>query len=366
MTALALTGADGFLGWHTQVLARTGPPIQVRPIRRQDMADPRRLARQVGGAEHVIHIAGVNRADDRGELTQNVDLARRLSVALLNSARPPRTLTFANSTQRNLDNPYGRSKARAALVLADTCQGLGIDFHDVALPNLFGEHGRPNYNSVVATFCGALARDLVPRVHEDRQLSLLAVRDASAQLLAAALGQDGVGRATTEITVSDLLATLVEFSGYFSSGEIPSLADRFHTQLFNALRAAGFPHRYPIPLVRRSDPRGDLVETVRVRGGGGQAFLSTTRPGATRGQHFHLDKIERFVVVQGQATVSLRRLLTDDVISFEVTGEEPVIIDMPTLWTHSITNTGTGLLYTQFWTDQLFDPASPDTYPEQV
>ena len=117
---------------------------------------------------------------------------------------------------------------------------------------------------------------------------------------------------------------------------------------------------------RHSDPRGDLVETSRAHGGTSQGFVSTTRPGMTRGDHYHLHKIERFFVVRGTADISLRRLLDDEVVTFRLDGSHPGFVDMPTLWVHNITNVGDDDLITVFWADQLLDPVSPDQYPERV
>jgi UDP-2-acetamido-2,6-beta-L-arabino-hexul-4-ose reductase len=232
------------------------------------------------------------------------------------------------------------------------------------LPNLFGEHGRPGYNSVVATFCHAIANGQDVELRDDKDLSLLGVRDASAQLLPDATSEEPP--AATVIAVSGVLRLLREFEATYRDGQIPRLDTRFRTQLFNTYRSFTFPARFPIPLVRREDDRGALVETIRSHGGTGQAFISSTKPGVTRGQHFHLDKIERFVVFEGQARISLRRLFHTDVVSFLVSGDEPAIVDMPTLWTHNVTNLGSSTLYTQFWADQLFDPAAPDTFYEDV
>jgi UDP-2-acetamido-2,6-beta-L-arabino-hexul-4-ose reductase len=152
----------------------------------------------------------------------------------------------------------------------------------------------------------------------------------------------------------------------YRAGDIPPLGSRLETDLFNTLRAALVREHLPIPLVRHTDTRGALVETVRVHGGPGQTFVSSTRPGVTRGQHLHLRKIERFVVVSGQARISLRKVLTKEILHFDVSGEDPVAIDMPTLWAHSVTNTGDRELTTMFWTNELFDPEDTDTYPEDV
>jgi UDP-2-acetamido-2,6-beta-L-arabino-hexul-4-ose reductase len=127
-----------------------------------------------------------------------------------------------------------------------------------------------------------------------------------------------------------------------------------------------FPAGMPYVPPRHSDVRGDLVEAVKVHGGGGQIFLSTTRPGVTRGQHYHLAKAERFLVLRGEAEIRVRRLLHDDVTTFRVSGDRPVFVDMPAMWAHDITNVGHGELLTLFWSNELFDPGRPDTYPEKV
>jgi UDP-2-acetamido-2,6-beta-L-arabino-hexul-4-ose reductase len=153
---------------------------------------------------------------------------------------------------------------------------------------------------------------------------------------------------------------------YVPSGDVPVLEDKLDGDLFNTYRAALFPSHYPTVLHPHKDMRGTLVETVRAHGAGGQTFVSTTLPGVTRGDHFHLSKFERFVVLEGSAVIRLRRLFTSEIFEFEVSGDDPVAIDMPTMWLHNITNVGSTVLTTMFWTDALFDPANPDTFYEPV
>ena len=166
--------------------------------------------------------------------------------------------------------------------------------------------------------------------------------------------------------VGEVLDLLRAFDATYRGGDFPALATAFEVDLFNTYRAAAFANHTHIGLETRSDPRGGLVEAVKSHGGGGQTFFSTTVPGATRGDHFHLRKVERFVVLEGQARISLRKLFADEVIDFDVSGDAPAAVDMPTMWAHNITNTGDIELMTLFWTDALFDPEHPDTYPEPV
>jgi UDP-2-acetamido-2,6-beta-L-arabino-hexul-4-ose reductase len=123
---------------------------------------------------------------------------------------------------------------------------------------------------------------------------------------------------------------------------------------------------YPVALAVHADRRGRLVETVRSRGGQGQTFLSWTWPGVTRGEHYHLHKVERFVVVAGRARIRVRRLFHGEIATFDVDGAQPVVVDMPTMWAHDITNTGDDELITMFWTNAIFDHGAPDTFPAAV
>ncbi|MBN1173940.1 MAG: capsular biosynthesis protein, partial [Micromonosporaceae bacterium] len=238
-------------------------------------------------------------------------------------------------------------------------------------PNLFGEHGRPRYNSFVATFAHAVVNGETPPV-ADRPVALLHVQRA-AQTLIDGLTSSPARPAPTRLapegtgtTVLGVYQTLRAFREVYATGDLPALLTDLEIDLFNTLRAALFPAHYPIRPAQRTDGRGSLVEIIRSQGGPGQTFFSTTRPGVTRGEHFHLRKIERFVVLDGTAQIALRRLFHDEIVSFAVAGDRPAIVDIPTLWTHNITNTGNRALTTLFWSNELFDPARPDTFPEPV
>jgi UDP-2-acetamido-2,6-beta-L-arabino-hexul-4-ose reductase len=165
--------------------------------------------------------------------------------------------------------------------------------------------------------------------------------------------------------VSELLRRLENLSGSYAAHLVPGLAAPIDLQLFNAYRSYLFPQAYPVSLELHSDPRGTLFEAVKSVGGG-QTFLSTTRPGITRGNHYHRAKVERFLVVQGTATIRVRRLFDESASVFTVSGDTPQYVDMPALHTHNITNTGTDDVMTLFWANEVFDPACPDTYAEMV
>ena len=359
---ILLTGAAGFLGWHTRVRLRALTDHEVVAVDRDEWPD---LARYAKGIDAVVHVAGLNRGPDADVEQGNIDLARDLLDALRAAGSAPRVV-YANSIQDGNGTPYGIGKGGARRLLEDAAASLGTPFVDVRLPNLFGEHGLPHYNSFVATFAHAVVSGETPQIVE-RQVELLHVQGAAQSLI------DGLTTAETRLeppgtptTVQTVYDTFLEADRLYATGDIPPLLTDLDIDLFNTLRAARFPAHYPIPLTPRTDARGSLVEVVRAHGGQGQTFVSTTRPGITRGEHFHLRKIERFVVLKGEARISLRRVFSDQVVSFDVNGDSPAIVDMPTMWAHNITNTGAGELTTLFWANELFDPTAPDTFPEPV
>jgi UDP-2-acetamido-2,6-beta-L-arabino-hexul-4-ose reductase len=357
-----VTGSDGFLGWHTRVRLHTLTEHKVVSVSRDNWADLPRLIKDV---DAVIHVAGINRGTPSQLEHGNVELAQSVADAVRDAASVSK-IVYANSIWAGTASPYGSGKAGANFILGEAASELGAEYVDVRLPNLFGEHGRPRYNSFVATFVDAVINDTTPEI-VDRPMDLLHVQPAAQSLI------DGLTTSLphleplgTQTSVQAVYETLQTFSGLYATADIPPLNSQFDVDLFNTLRTAMFPARYPIALTAHTDNRGRLVETVRAHGGQGQTFVSTTKPGITRGEHYHLGKVERFVVLSGQARISLRKLLTDEVISFDVIGGVPAVVDMPTMWVHNITNTGDTELTTLFWTNSLFDPEAPDTYWEPV
>ena len=364
----AITGGYGFVGWHLACRLRAVEGIDPVRIGRDHFSDPKRLSQVLKGVDTIHHLAGVNRAESDQAVEQgNIELAGTLGRAIEANGRPVHVV-FGNSVQSFRDNPYGRGKAEASRILADAVHGVGGTFADVVLPNIFGEHGRPNYNSFVATFCSEIASGRKPRVIDDNQVSLLHAQRAAAVFIDAAM------RRQTEVLkpvgdqhlVSDVLERLMEFHERYSRGQIPALWDPFAIDLFNTYRSYMFPQHFPFKATINADHRGELFETVRFHGGTGQTFVSTTLPGVTRGDHYHLSKVERFFVLKGEAEIALRRVYDDAVIRFQLKGEDRSFVDMPTMWVHNITNIGDDELITLFWADQLLNPAAPDTYWEPV
>jgi UDP-2-acetamido-2,6-beta-L-arabino-hexul-4-ose reductase len=318
-------------------------------------------------ADAVLHLAGTNRGDDNSLSVGNLAAARALTDALERAGRRP-VIAYANSVHAGDGTPYGDGKQLAADHLTRWATAEGAVAVDVRLPNLFGEHGRPYYNSVIATFCHELANGGVPKVDHDRNLPLMHAQDAVQRLLELIhCDRSGVVVLDAKLaTVGEVLDRLRHIREVYATGDIPDISDALDLALFNTYRSFTFPHQFPIHPAVRTDERGALVECVRSRANESQVFCSTTRPGATRGEHFHLRKVERFLVLAGQAEIALRRLFGQAVVRFSVSGEDPAIVDMPTMWAHSITNTGSMPLTTMFWANKIYDRGASDTYPEPV
>ena len=169
----------------------------------------------------------------------------------------------------------------------------------------------------------------------------------------------------THLRVSDTIARLKRIAAQYASNIIPDLSTQIDLDLFNTYRSYLYPGQYPVSLALHSDNRGHLFEAVKSLHGG-QCFVSTTRPGITRGNHYHRHKLERFLVVQGEAVIRVRKLLTSDITEYRVSGMDPAYVDMPALHTHNITNTGAGALVTLFWSHEIFNPNAADTFAESV
>jgi len=361
---IGITGASGFLGWHTRARLHSAKVHEVVPLDRKTFADDDYLRKTVGQCDAVLHFAGMNRGDDAQVREVNEALARRLADAL-DDAAPH--VVFANSTHSYRDTAYGQSKRNAAATLARWAEKSGARFTNLIIPHIFGECGRPFYNSAVATFCHRLARGESPDIIQDGELELVHVQEvAQTAVREIEQGKGGdVRLAGYPIRVSGVLDRLTAMAQAYRQQIIPAFAESFDLDLFNTLRSHLYPQAYPVNLATRTDPRGRLFEAVKTLHGG-ECFISSTRPGITRGNHYHLRKIERFLVLQGEAVIRIRRVLTEDATDFRVSGNHPAYIDMPTLHTHSIKNVGSEELVTLFWAHEIFDPQSPDTYPEAV
>ena len=364
---IGITGADGLLAWHQRAYFKASAGEHtLRLANRATFERPELLAEFVAGVDAIIHLAGMNRGADVEVETTNAALAHDLVLACAQTKTRP-FLVYANSTHQDRDTAYGRGKRAGADTLRLWAEQNGTGFANLILPHVFGEFGKPFYNSVVSTFCHQLARNETPQIVTDSELELLHAQDVAARsLMAIQENQRGTIRLQgSSMKVSELLLRLTEMRDRYQSMIMPKLESALDVRLFNTLRSYLFPAHYPVALTLHSDARGSLFEVVKSVSGG-QVFISTTHPGITRGNHFHTRKIERFLVASGVAEIRLRKLFSDEVTRFKVRGDAPCYVDIPTFHTHYITYTGQSELVTLFWTNEIFDPENTDTFSEAV
>ena len=362
MTSILVTGSDGLVGWHLRCFLSTMKDVTVVTCNRAQFNDIVFLADAVKNVDVVVHLAGMNRGDEQEVATTNVALTDQLISACKTSRAKPQVL-FSSSTHADGQSSYGISKRTAHEHLVEWASDTGAAYCNLILPHIFGEHGKPFYNSVVSTFAYQLSQGLAPEVKSDGQLSLLHAQD-----VASIIWQHIVKRSSgnerpqgTQISVTELLARLQGLASRYRSGVIPQLTQPLDLRLFNTYRSYCTHEQRAHTLKLHTDNRGSLFESIR-SDGCGQVFLSTTHPGITRGNHFHTRKVERFVVIDGEAEIKVRRMLTRESHTYRVNGIEPQAIDIPILHTHNIKNVGNGPLLTMFWAGEHFDPQDSDTY----
>lgn len=369
---IAITGTQGLLGWHAAARLHAAncaarfrgepPPYELALLNHSAFQNDLQLEDAVKGAEAVLHFAGVNRGPEAEVEAANPAIAKRLVHACQRMKVEPH-IVYANSIHADSDGPYGRSKRIAGEVLA-AANGV---FSDMRLPHIYGECARPYYNNVTASLIDQIWKGEPSTINPQGHVSLLHAGAAANLAIDAVLGKWSGSVAPTgrDMSIADLYDRLQNFHALYSANLFPDLSDPFDLTLFNSYRTGGYPSFYPKKMVPKSDARGTLFETSKACGAS-QTFVSTTLSGASRGDHFHIDLVERFLVVSGRATIRIRKVLTNEVQSFAVSGDEPVAIDMPPLHTHHIVNDSEDPVVTFFWSHRLFDPENPDTFADPV
>ena len=364
MKKVLVTGAKGFLGKNLCANLRLREDITLMEYDLGNTEDE--LITMIGEADFVYHLAGVNRPTSEEEFkTGNVDFTQRV-VDLLREAGKKSPLLITSSIQAERDNPYGRSKKGA--------EDAAFSYSDEAdvfvyrLPNLFGKWCRPNYNSVVATFCHNIAHDLEIRIdNPDHMLSLCYIDDvvkAFVNALAGSAMQDDQGFCHVgkvyNVTLQQLADLIRSFRAIRETGVIPDMGDDFTRILHSTYLSYLDEDNFGYHPTMHSDDRGWLFELIRNQSAG-QIFVSLTKPGITRGHHYHHTKVEKFTVIQGEAVIRFRKIDGSDVLEYPVSGSKVSIVDIPPGYTHSIENVGDTDVLTLFWSSELFDPDNPDT-----
>lgn len=380
---ILITGAKGFVGKNLVEALKNvrdgkdktrGISENINIFEYDVDTDPKQLDAFCKDADFVFNLAGVNRPETEEEFMQgNFGFASKLLDTLkkYNNTCP---VMLSSSIQAERDNPYGLSKKAGEDLFFSYSKETGAKVLVYRLPNVFGKWCRPNYNSAVATFCHNIARDL-PITVNDRSvmMQLVYIDDVVDELIRAISGNENKKNEFCEIptvhkiTLGEIVDLLYSFK---SSREDKTICDMtensFSKKLYSTYLSYLEPSDFSYKLKMNCDARGSFTEILRSKNAG-QFSVNISKPGITKGQHWHNTKNEKFVVVSGHGLIQLRKIGSDEVINYEVNGEEITVVDMIPGYTHNIINLSeTEDLVTFMWCNECFNPEKPDTFYEEV
>lgn len=380
-----ITGINGFIGKNLNLKLRE---LNNYTISGYDIGNTdEELDKFVKEADVIVHLAGSNRPKEISEFSEvNFGLTSKL-IELIQKQGINKTVIFASSTQAELVNDYGRSKLAAENALIDFARASGNTVYIYRFTNVFGKWCQPNYNSVVATFCYNIANNIPIEIsNEGANVKLICIDDIVNELLNKINNSkepwDCRERLEIapyyEVKLGELAAKIRSFKYSRKNIILPDVGDEFTKKLYSTYLSYLNPGDFGYKLKKNTDNRGDLTELLK-SDKAGQFFISTTKPGITRGNHYHHTKTEKFIVIKGEAEISFRRIVdfdlkqqliendnqvtqNGDVITYRVSGDNITVVDIPPGYTHNIKNVGQTDLMTLFWANEIFDQDKPDTY----
>ena len=396
---ILVTGARGFVGKNLcaqlkniQEKKARNYPIDISEVMEYDVdTDISLLDEYCSRADFVFNLAGVNRPNDPGEFMKgNFDFASAL-LSILKKHANTCPVMLSSSIQatmmgRYAASEYGKSKLAGEELFFNYSNETGSKILVYRFPNLFGKWCRPNYNSVVATFCYNIANDLPVQVNDETtELELVYIDDLVEEMLSALhgaehhceyIGVDAVfqedGRycavpITHKVTLAEIVRLLHMFAAQPSGLLMPEIPDNsFAKKLYSTYLSYLPKTKIAFPLKMNVDDRGSFTELLKTQKCG-QFSVNISKPGITKGQHWHNTKWELFMVVSGHGMIQMRRIGTNEVLTFEVSGDKLEAVHMLPGYTHNIINlSSTDNLVTLMWANEPFDPERPDTYFEQV
>ena len=369
MTKILITGALGFIGRNLRARLDTRDDVELL-LFDIDNTDEQ-LREWLGAADVVFHLAGINRPQNDEEFTTgNAGFTSVICDELRRTGRRPK-LVMTSSIQAERDNPYGVSKLQAEEALKAFADETAAPVAIYRLKNVYGKWCRPNYNSVTATFCHNIAHDLPIQINDPSYAFELVYIDDIVDAFVGEVDAPAAAPASHmvdedalpsyAITLGDLAGRIQTFHDMRTSLMTPDFAVRFNQCLYSTYLSYIEPDGHEYGLDIKADDRGSLAEFIKSEHFG-QIFVSRTRPGITRGHHYHHTKTEKFFVIGGEGVIRMRHIDEEEVIEYHVKGEDYRIVDIPPGYTHSIENTGDGEMLTLFWASEVFDPDKPDTY----
>lgn len=362
-----VTGAKGFIGKNLIAELDRMEGVEVCPF---DIDTPTEMLEIYGAdCDFVFNLAGVNRPQNVEEFMEgNFGFATTL-VETLKKHGNTCPIMNASSIQAALDNPYGQSKKAGEDMLLAYGKEVGANIYVYRFPNVFGKWCRPNYNSAVATFCNNIANDLPIQVNDrNTLLHLVYIDDVVAELLAAMKGQPHVDEqgycyvpTVHDVTLGEIVDLLYSFRESRKNLMIPDMTeDSFSKKLYSTYLSYLPKDGFSYPLKMNVDARGSFTEVVK-SADRGQVSINISKPGITKGNHWHHTKNEKFLVVSGKGVIRFRKIGEEEIIEYHVSGEKLEVVDIPTGYTHSIVNEGDTDMVTLMWCNECFNPDKPDT-----
>lgn len=363
---ILITGSNGFVGKNLIVELNNKGYTEIFQYTRE--SDIKELQKYTRECDFVFHLAGVNRPKNNKEFVEgNFNFTFQL-LELLKENKNKVPVLFTSSIQAEKDNPYGRSKKNGENLLFDYSKETGADVYVYRLPNLFGKWSKPNYNTVVATFCHNIARDLDIQVNnEEAELELAYIDDVVAELIKTLEGEPMKNNkfcivpVIHSIKLGELANLIKSFKENRNDINIPNMGDALTKKLYSTYLSFLPEEQFSYDLKMNVDKRGSFTEFIRTPERG-QVSINVSKPGITKGNHWHHTKNEKFLVVSGEGLIRLRKINSDEVIEYSVSGEKLQVVDIPTGYVHSIVNVGETELVTVMWVNEQFDQQNPDTY----
>ncbi|HAF06933.1 MAG: NAD-dependent epimerase/dehydratase [candidate division TA06 bacterium 32_111] len=366
MKTILITGANGFVGKNLIAGLNHLKDIKILKYDIENNEDD--LKEFLKQSDIIIHLLGVNRPKDEKEFfTGNYEFTKMMTDHLI-CIKKKTTIVMTSSIQVELDNPYGKSKKMGEDALIEYAKKTGAKVFIYRLQNLFGKWGRPNYNSVIATFCYNIARDLPIQIsNRENEVEFLYIDDVVNEFVKIVNDEKEYNGFYYKIDkgfrkkLGEIADKIYEFKKIRENLMLPDFSDPFTRYLYSTYISYIPVDNLSYPLTTKEDNRGILAEVLKSPHIG-QIFFSTIKPGITRGNHYHHTKIEKFCVLTGKALIRLRNIVTDEKIEYEVSGDKVQIVDIPPGFTHSITNIGEQEVITLFWSMEIFDQNKPDTF----
>lgn len=370
MKTILITGCRGFIGKNLFVTLQYREDLRMLCFNSQD--DPTTLPGLLEQADFVFHLAGINRPLKLDEFeTGNVGLTEQICSYLASGSKQV-PIALSSSIQALQDNPYGVSKHRAEDLVFEYGRTSGAQVYVFRFPNVFGKWCRPNYNSGVATFCHNIAHDLPIQVNDPEVVMTLVYIDdvvnSFVALLDGITNMDGIFCQVQPVhteKLGDIVERIRSFKESRTSRNIPDMSSPFVKKLYSTYLSYLPTDQFSYPLKMNADERGSFTEFIKTIDRG-QVSVNISKPGITKGNHWHNTKNEKFLVVSGNGVIRFRKIGTTDVIEYPVSGDKLEVVDIPTGYTHNISNTGVISLVTVMWCNEVLDPERPDTFFEQV